>query len=309
MAEPTRCQRCARTVPWFSFWGNLLLAVYKLIVGFFGSSAALVADAMHSFADVVGSTGILVATKVSSRDPDERYPYGRGKAEFIGAVFVYTVLFFFAIGIIIGAIRSIVLGTEKAPHFVTLLASIVSVLYNLLMYKYATCVGRRNNSPAILADAFENRADAVSSFACIVGIGGAMLIHPICDPLAALVVGFVILWNCQEQLREAVRGLMDGGLSPEQIELIERISRSHDGVEDVAFVRTRQTGARYWVDLGLRVAGGLDVASADAIGDTVRADLQRRPDYHHVQVFVLPDGEPAQPARRARPRNRQPTAR
>ncbi len=64
---PAMCGRCARQVPWYSLFGNLSLAIYKLIVGGLGGSAALVADALHSFADVVGSTGILVATKVSAK--------------------------------------------------------------------------------------------------------------------------------------------------------------------------------------------------------------------------------------------------
>lgn len=288
-----RCRRCARAVPWFSFWGNLSLAIYKLIVGGLGGSAALVADAFHSFADVVGSTGILVATKISAREPDDSYPYGRGKAEFIGAVFVYTVLTFFALGIIAGAVRAIVIGTDEAPHVVTLLGAVVSVLYNGLMYRFATCAGMRNNSPAILADAFENRADALSSAACVVGIAGAMLIDPICDALAALVVGGVILWNCQEQLREAARGLMDGALSPEEVTLIERVVLRHEDVADVAYVRTRQTGARFWIDIGIHVPSELGVREADALVGSIRDELLRRPNYHHVEVFVVPDDEDA----------------
>lgn len=294
MAEDlARCRRCARAVPWFSFWGNLSLAIYKLIVGGLGGSAALVADAFHSFADVVGSTGIVVATKVSARDPDESYPYGRGKAEFIGAVFVYTVLLFFALGIIAGAVRAIVIGAEQAPHVVTLLGAVVSVLYNGLMYRFGTCAGMRNNSPAILADAFENRADALSSAACVLGIAGAMLIDPICDPIAALVVGGVILWNCQEQLREAARGLMDGGLDPAEVALIERSVLRYEDVVDVAYVRTRQTGARFWIDIGVHVPPELGVSEADVVAAEIRQDLLRRPNYHHVEVFVLPDDDGA----------------
>lgn len=141
-----RCKRCAGVVPWFSLWGNLGLAVYKLVLGLLGRSAALVADAMHSFADVVGSTGILIATRVSGREPDARYPYGRGKAEFIGAAFVYTVLLFFAAGIVVGAIQTMLEDSPEPPQFFAALGALFSVLYNYLMYKYATCVGRRNNS-------------------------------------------------------------------------------------------------------------------------------------------------------------------
>ncbi len=122
-AAPTRarCRVCARSVPWVSFWGNLGLGIYKLLVGVLGGSSALVADAMHSFADVVGSVGIVVATRVSAKEADDDYPYGRGKAEFLGAVFVYTILLFFAGGIAFHATRLMLSDDLEAPHYVTLL--------------------------------------------------------------------------------------------------------------------------------------------------------------------------------------------
>lgn len=293
MGEPSReaCGKCARRVPWLSLWGNLGLAIYKAIVGTVGGSAALVADALHSFADVIGSTGILVATKVSAKEPDDAFPYGRGKAEFIGAAFVYTLLLFFAGFISYHAIRSLMEPSLAAPHLVTLLGAVVSVFYNYIMYSYATCVGKRNGSPAILADAFENRADAISSIACVFGILGAMYVHPMCDPIAALMVGIIIFWNCQEQLREAAHGLMDEGLPENEVELMRTLAMRHDGVVAVNFARSRRTGARYWMDLGIEVADNMSVTLADALASTVRDDLRIRPQFHHVEVFVLPTTE------------------
>ena len=289
-AGPTRaqCQRCSRAVPWVSFWGNFGLAIYKLLVGALGGSSALIADAMHSFADVVGSIGIVVATKVSAKEADEDYPYGRGKAEFLGAIFVYTILLFFAVGIVSHAVNLMFRDDLAAPHFVTLLGAVVSVFHNVIMFQYLTCVGRRNNSPAILADAFENRADAISSVACIAGIAGAMFVHPICDPIAALLVGIIIFWNCQEQLREAIRGLMDTSLPEEETAEATEVILSVPGVERMRFLRTRRTGARYWLDIGVEVDGGLGIDHADQIAREISAELARYPFCHHAEVFVLP---------------------
>lgn len=291
--DPERCRRCANIAPWYSFWGNFALAVHKLIVGILGRSTALVADAVHSFGDVLGSSSILVATRVGAREPDARFPYGRGKAEFVGAVFVYIVLLFFAGGIIISSIRSMLSGEMPRPHYVTAAAAVVSVLYNYLMYKFATCAGVRNNSPAILADAFENRADALSSVAVIFGIAAAHVIHPICDTIAALIVGVIIFWNCQEQLREAARGLMDRGMEEDRIEAIKRAAGSQEGVSDVVFVRTRQTGVRYWIDLGIRVPEGLSVEQADEVASAVRDAVASSPQCHYVEVYTFPSAAEA----------------
>lgn len=281
-----QCLRCGDRAPWVSFSGNTLLAVYKLTIGFLGGSSALIADGCHSAADVVGSTCILLTTRISGKPADGDHPYGHGKAEFIGAVFVYTVLTFFSIGVIVGAILAI--HEPAPPHFVSLLGALVSVLCNYLMFRYAECAGTRCNSPAVLADAFENRADALSSVAAVVGIAGAVLIHPVLDPLAAMVVGLVILWNSIQQLREAASGLMDRGLPPDEIAEIERIALAHEGIGGVEFVLTRQTGRSYWVDLGVRLGDDVEVASADAIVTALRHELAENPSLHQVEVFVVP---------------------
>lgn len=282
-----QCQRCGRRVPWISWVGNLSLTCYKIAVGLLGGSAALVADGFHSLTDVIGTSAIIVSMKVSERPADREHQYGYGKAEFISSAFIYIVLFLLAIGIISGSLAVIIRGDLKTPRFVTMLAAGISVLYNVLMFALGQCAGKKNNSPALLANSFENRADAISSAACILGIGLAVVVHPICDPLAALVVGFVILVNSVMQLKEAISGLMDVALPAQVVKRIGVVALKLPGVVGVDYVRTRQVGTRYWVDLGIRVGADLDVQKGNAIGETVRSELLSRSNkFERVQVFV-----------------------
>ncbi|HDY89925.1 MAG TPA: cation transporter, partial [bacterium] len=76
---------------------KLTLAVFKMSVGYLTGSKGLFADGIHSLSDVVATTGVIVSLKISDKGDDERYPYGRGKVEFISCIFVYSVLFIVAI--------------------------------------------------------------------------------------------------------------------------------------------------------------------------------------------------------------------
>ena len=249
----------------------------------------MIADGMHSFTDVIGTSVIIGSRKVSDRPADQCHPYGHGKAEFMGSTFIYTVLLFLAGAIFIGGLLVILEGELKSPRFVTLLAAVVSVAYNVLMYLLGTCAGKRNNSPAVLANAFENRADAISSVAVIVGIGAAMLVHPICDPIAAMIVGVIIFVNCLIELNKSLSGLMDQALPSEAVGRIQRIAMGQKEVEGVDFIKTRQTGTDYWVDLGILVREDLDVARCDKIASAVRSELMRRSErFQNVEVYVAP---------------------
>jgi cation diffusion facilitator family transporter len=263
--------------------------VFKITVGFLGGSAALVADGIHSFTDVIGTSVIIGTRKVSDRPADRCHPYGHGKAEFMGSTFIYTVLLFLAGAIFIGGLLVILEGQIRRPRIVTLLAAVVSVAYNVIMYCLGTCAGKRNNSPAILANAFENRADAISSVAVIVGITAAILVHPICDPIAAMIVGVIIFVNCMIELNKFLSGLMDRALSSEAVGRIKRVALAQKGVAGVDFVKTRQTGSDYWVDLGILVPEGLNVARSDNVASAVRNELMRRSEkLRHVEVYVAP---------------------
>jgi cation diffusion facilitator family transporter len=288
MPEP-RCLRCAGKVPWVSLCGNASLAFYKLTLGYLGGSSALFVDGTHSLTDVVGSTSILIASRISGRPADESHPYGHGKAEFLGSAVVYSVLLVLSTAIVVGAVMVVLRGNFAAPHFITLLGAVVSVLVNYVMYLFGYCAGTRCNSPALLADAFENRADAISSIAAVVGIAGALLIHPIFDPLAAILVGCVILYNCIVQLKDSVSNLIDRGLPPEVADSVKRLVMAHDGVVAVNYVRTRQTGPQYWVDVGIQVASDVEVGRSDGIAAAIRTELMRRCDqFQNVEVFITP---------------------
>jgi cation diffusion facilitator family transporter len=284
-----RCIRCGNRVPWISFWGNATITVYKVVVGVLGGSSALIADGIHSFTDVIGTSVIIGTRKISDRPSDEGHPYGHGKAEFLGSTFIYTVLLFLSCAIFIGGLLVILEGQTRTPRIVTLLAAVVSVAYNVVMYLLGRCAGRKNNSPAILANSFENRADAISSVAVIVGITAAILIHPVCDPIAAMLVGVIIFVNCLIQLNESLSGLMDQALSGKAVQRIKRVALAQKGVTGVDFVKTRQTGRNYWVDLGILVPGNLNVARSDNIASNVRNELMRRSErLHNVEVYVAP---------------------
>jgi divalent metal cation (Fe/Co/Zn/Cd) transporter len=116
----------------------------------------------------------------------------------------------------------------------------------------------------------------------------ARLIHPICDPIAALIVGVIIFWNCQEQLRKAAEGLMDRGLPEEDVAAIENIAMAQPGVLNVKFIRSRQTGVRYWIDIGIEVKADLTVDEADEVIGAVRLAVSSSPQCHFVEVYVFP---------------------
>jgi cation diffusion facilitator family transporter len=238
---------------------------------------------------VIGTISVLVSRAISANPADEEHHYGHGKVEFMSSAFVYIILIFLSAAIFVGGVLMIVHVRYRKPEPIALLASCVSILVNGLMYNLGLCAGKRTNSPALLANAFENRADALSAIAVVVGVSASVLIHPIFDPIAAMLVGVHIFLNSVKQLKTSAGGLTDKSLPPEYVQRIRSVVRQQGGVESVEFVKTRQTGSNYWVDIGIRVDGDCNVCESEVIAATVRAEIMRRSEkIDSVEVFIAP---------------------
>ena len=117
---------------------NAALAIVKLVAGLAGNTYALVADAVESTADIFASLVVWGGLRVASRDPNDEYPFGYGKAESVAAVVVSMMLLAAAIGIGFEAIREI-----RTPHQTPAPWTLL-VLVGVLVIKFA--IFRRTRS-------------------------------------------------------------------------------------------------------------------------------------------------------------------
>lgn len=264
------CRMCRAEVTWWSIFANISLSAYKGLLGAMTGSVALVADSLHSAADVVASVVTLFSLKVSDRKANEKYPYGYGNIQFIASSIVGVILILGAIYLMYESVMKIVMDTLEPPSAIAVLGAVVSIIVNELMYRYQGCVGKENNSPAIIANAWDNRSDALSSVGVLIGILFAVLGYPIADVLAALVVGVMVAKIGVELNVEAIEGLMDSSIEMDVLKTIYDIAMDTPKVDGVQFLRGRNVGEDVHVDICVLVKGKLKVNDGDVIAEAVK---------------------------------------
>ncbi len=278
---------CGRYYGWISLSSNLFNATLKIGVGIVARSHALVADGFHSLSDAVTALITIVTLRISRKPVDKGHPYGHGKVEFISAALFSMLLLALALFIMVKSIRSMVDPMLEPPNFLAIGPAVVSILVNIAISNYGHCVGKEIKSPVIIANAKENRADAFSSIASLVGIIGALAGFPMLDPLAAMVVSLLIGRMGLEILSEASAGLMDGAIDKEHRLQIRRKARAVDGVEKVKSLRTRRIGQKIWVDIGILVSPKITLSEGDRIAHEVRNSLMRNnPEMQDATVYL-----------------------
>jgi cation diffusion facilitator family transporter len=272
--EPRRCQACGNQFSLLNLVINLALAVIKTLIGLLASSRALLASALYSINDVLSAIIVLISMRVARRPADEDHTYGHGKAEFVAIGIVSTVLAGGVIFILFFSVADILKGVQAPPHLIALLVAAATMATNEFLARRGFCAARHLGSPALRTSAEHNRADAISSVATLIGVGGAALGLHLLDPIVAVFETLHIIWLSGSLLGHALRGLMDASLPPEKVAAISGACSRLPGVEGVVNLRTRQAGPQSWVDMEVAVAAGISVQEAHAVTRQVQGTIE-----------------------------------
>jgi hypothetical protein len=119
------------------------------------------------------------------------------------------------------------------------------------------------------------------------GIAGSLLGYPFLDPVAAVIVGFMILRMGAEFSWDALRELMDEGLSDEEVVSIRSTLEQTSGVVDLHELRTRRMAHQALVDAHIRVDPRISVSEGHRIAEAARHRvLKAHPTVLDVLVHV-----------------------
>jgi cation diffusion facilitator family transporter len=269
---------------------DFLLTVAKLGVGILSNSQALIAEGLHSAADLLFDIVAMVGVKMGRKDADEDHPYGHGKFETLATLILALILFWVAIEIIMGAAERIQ-DVEKltAPGSIALWVAAASMIVKELLFHYTVHIGRKVGSQITIANAWHHRSDAIASFAALVGIAGAIMGWPIADPIAAICVAFFVGKVGVEIAIDAVRGLTDSveAIEGEIWEAIQGVIRENPEVKSAHMIRARRLGQDIFVDAHVMVDSYMSVSEghqiAHQIQDTIKAKV---PDVLDMNIHI-----------------------
>jgi len=293
--DSTRSSRVSdiRFAGWIGLLVNVILAAAKLAAGMVGHSQAVVADAVHSLSDTVTDVALIFGVRYWSAPADERHPHGHRRFETLITVFIGLMVAAAAVGIGWEAITSFG-RPSQAPSIIALLAALLSIGTKEVLYQWSLKIGRATGSPALVANAWHHRTDALSSIPVAIAVAVAMVDHrlAVVDQIGALVVSIFVLHAAFRIIRPAIEELADAGAPTAHRQELERLALEVDGVRAAHALRTRYIGSELAVDVHVEVDGDLSVADGFEIARRVKEDLLHRgPDVADVVVQIEPHEE------------------
>lgn len=254
---------------------NLLLGAVKLVGGIVGNSIALISDAVNSLGDCLASSVVVVALRLAQKPGDAEHPYGHTRAEAVAASSVALLIILSAIYVGWEAIHRID-GIQGIPPIWTLWIAAANVVIKEFLYRYKAGVGRRTGSMAVIANAWDHRADALCALAVLIGLGMVRWAGPgyaWADGAAAIFVVAVILWAGVSLYYRSASELMDVQADDDMVNAIRETAETVESVKAVEKLWVRKTGLEYLADIHLEVDAQMTVEEGHRIAHLVKDRL------------------------------------
>ena len=286
---PAERSAAASRSTWVSVGVNVVLSTTQIWVGVVAKSQGLIADGIHSLSDLVADFVVLIANHHSKKDADEDHPYGHHRYETAASLVLGMLLLAVGIGMLWSAFLKLENPeTVQTVHIIALWVAAGALVAKELLFRYMLKVAKQVKSSMLVANAWHARSDAASSLVVGIGIIGNLAGYPILDPIAALIVGFMVAKMGWEFGWDAMHDLMDRGLDETEVEAIRRTLVETPGVAGVHDIRTRKMGDMVIVDAHIEVDALLTVEAGHDIAVEARQRVLQRHRVLNLMTHVDP---------------------
>jgi cation diffusion facilitator family transporter len=288
-----------KNVALWSVIAAVLLTGFKFVVGILSGSLGILSEAIHSLLDLVAAIVTLITVKMSDKPADEKHNFGHGKVENLSALIQVVLLLVVCFWIFYEGAHRITtyIQAKKLEIDVTwkidvdiwcYIVVISSIIIDASRSRALMRAAKKHNSQALEAGALHFSTDIWSSFAVLIGLLCVDLFDfPLADPIAALIVAFIVLYVCYKLGKKAIDVLLDR--APEQsVKDIENLLNEHEEIQEYHNLRVRNSGADTFITFNIHINPNTSFVEAHRFCDHLEKDIAEKIPRSVVFIHVEP---------------------
>ncbi len=273
--------------------GNAVLAAAKVVLGFFSGSLAVVSDGIDSTTDILASFVTLVASKIISKPPDIKHPYGHKRAEAVATKLVAFIIFFAGAQLVMVTVRSIIDGEVRPfPSLLAVYVTIFSIAGKIFLAYTQYVYSKKADSSMLKANARNMVNDIIISLAVLIGLTFIFVLHlSVLDYVVALLVSLWILKTAVQIFLESSLEVMDGIDDESIYATIFRAVGEVKGAGNPHRTRVRRIGDKLIIDVDIEVDERLTVKQGHNIALGVEERIKQKiKNIYDIIVHIEPTG-------------------
>lgn len=212
---------------------NVLLAVFKALVGFAVNSIAIVLDAVNNLSDAVSSIVTIIGTKIAGTAPDKQHPLGHGRIEYLSAMIISLIILYAGITSLVEAVKKIMHPSEPEYSAVSLIIVAVAIVVKILLGRYVKKTGKRVNSDSLVNSGEDAKLDAVISASTLVAAVIYLGFEVSLEAWLGALISCVIIKSGTDMLLDTLSQIIGERADSDTSKKIKKIAGSFEGVSGV----------------------------------------------------------------------------
>lgn len=214
-------------------FANVMLALFKAIVGFISGSIAIVMDSVNNLSDVLSSVVTIIGTKLSERPADRKHPFGHGRIEYFAAIIIAVLVLMAGIMSLFESVKKIIHPTIPVYTKETLLVIVVAIVVKIFMARYIKRKGIELQSDSLIATGTDAMFDVIITIGTLISAGFMLLLNINLDGILGGLIALAIIKAGISMIAAPSSQLLGRGASKELVETIRTEVMKFSGVRGV----------------------------------------------------------------------------
>lgn len=275
----------------FSIVLNILLVIFTISVGIITHIQSIVLDGIHSLSDLFSDVLLFLVVPFAYKEKDDDHHYGHSRYEDVLSLVVGILIVGTGLPFLQKAYSSIFLN-HPVPQILlnkwAWMITIGTIVSKEFLYHFTMIIGKRINSPMLIANAVHHRSDVFSSCLVLIALIGIYIGMPKLDSYIAIVLAGYLIYAGLKIMFEAINILTDR-VPLAQHDIIEKIIRNTEKVYGFHDLRLRQSGPFIMGDVHLEIEGTLTIVESHEIITNVQVSIREQiPNLRYFTIHLDP---------------------
>ncbi len=264
---------------------NVFLAGFKAVIGLMTNSIAIVLDAVNNISDAGSSLITIIGTKLASREPDKKHPFGYGRIEYLSAMIISVIVLYAGVTSFVESVKQIINPETPDYNAVSLIIVAVAVVVKILLGRYVKGVGVKVNSDSLINSGEDAKLDSIISASTLVAAGIFLIFHVALEAWLGAIISVVIIKSGIEMLRETISKILGERNDQELARAIHDTVLSFPEVQGAYDLVMNNYGPDKWNgSIHIEVP---DTYSADQLDQLLREITMKVLGEHHVILTAI----------------------
>lgn len=270
-----------------SFFVNLFLSIFKIVVGIIGTSSALIADGIHSFSDLATDSVAIFGARYALKPADKEHPFGHGRVEYLTCLVIGVVVLFLGIEIIINAFQDEFI----IPASIVIFVSFLTIIMKFILSSYLLKIGNKNNNAILIASGKESSMDVISSIfvllsSILMQYSSSYPILKYSNQIATIIVGIFIIKTGLDIIKENVSSII-GEQASDRMDSMRKVLESEACINHIDYFAVIKYGPYFQITGEVSMDEKLPLKEVHEILERVEKNLKevdKRAMYINIHV-------------------------